>query len=115
MKCTHDVTIVLFSRTYFEATSEKEFPPEMRPCLQRDHQGRFYEDYYRVAVQNERYDDWSPPLTMLRRLFNKYNEEVVNRHEIKYGKGNVPKSYNSEASQGNFLEVLNLSLNGNYG
>lgn len=82
----------------------------MRECLQQDYKGRFYEDYYRVAVQNERADDWSPKLIYLRKLFNLYEEEAINYHKNRGIK--VPRAYNSTASQGNFLEVLNMSLNG---
>jgi DEP domain-containing protein 5 len=49
----HEVTIVLFSRTFYAAKSLDEFPPHMRECLQLDYKGRFYEDFYRVAIQNE--------------------------------------------------------------
>lgn len=107
--CNHDVTIVLFSRTYYEASSSEEFPKEMRDCLQRDHRGKFYEDFYRVAIQNERYDEWSSTIVLLKKLFNSYETEVLRIHE-KYDKP-IPKAYNSTASQGNFLEVLNMSLN----
>ena len=108
--CSHDVTIVMFSRTYYEAFSIEDFPESMRECLQQDYRGRFYEDYYRVAVQNERIDDWSTALIFLRRLFNQYENEVIKYHESRGLK--VPKAYNSSSSQGNFLEVLNMSLNG---
>ncbi|XP_063884355.1 GATOR complex protein Iml1-like isoform X3 [Scylla paramamosain] len=105
----HDVTIVLFSRTYYKATSIDEFPTYMRECLQEDYRGRFYEDFYRVAVQNERYDDWSATLTHLRRMFNNYLPSVLQHH---HQPGvTVPEAVNSSASQGNFLEVLNISLN----
>ncbi|OTF73684.1 DUF3608 domain-containing protein [Euroglyphus maynei] len=107
--CSHDVTIVMFSRTFYQASDINEFPESMRECLQQDYQGRFYEDYYRVAVQNERFDDWSPTLIYLRELFNLYEEEVIHYHEKRGLKG--VKAYNSTASQGNFLEVLNMSLN----
>ena len=65
----------------------------------------------RVAVQNQRYDDWSPTLTYLRQLFNEYLPTVLDHHRNQgiY----VPEATNSCASQGNFLEVLNISLNGN--
>jgi hypothetical protein len=43
----HEVTIVLFSRTFYKATSLEEFPIYMRECLQQDYKGRFYEDFYR--------------------------------------------------------------------
>lgn len=44
----HDVTIVLFSRTYYKASSIDEFPPYMKECLLEDYKGRFYEDFYRL-------------------------------------------------------------------
>lgn len=66
----------------------------------------------RVAVQNERYEDWNSTIILLKRLFNEYQNTVLKYHE-KAGI-TMPKAINSTASQGNFLEVLNMSLNGNY-
>ncbi|XP_071577080.1 GATOR complex protein Iml1-like [Temnothorax nylanderi] len=105
----HEVTIVLFSRTFYNATSLEEFPNHMRDCLQHDYRGRFYEDFYRVAVQNERFEDWSNILVQLRKLFTDYQKIVLEYHQ-KPGV-NMPKAVNSTAAQGNFLEVLNMSLN----
>ncbi|XP_016844784.1 GATOR complex protein Iml1 isoform X2 [Nasonia vitripennis] len=105
----HEVTIVLFSRTFYNATSLEEFPNYMRECLQQDYRGRFYEDFYRVAVQNERYEDWSNVLVQLRKLFTDYQKIVLEYHQ-KPGII-IPKATNSTAAQGNFLEVLNMSLN----
>lgn len=82
----------------------------MRECLQIDYRGRYYEDFYRVAVQNERYDDWSSILVQLRRLFSGYLKIVLEYHS-RSGQ-NIPPATNSTAAQGNFLEVLNMSLNG---
>lgn len=45
----HEVTIVLFSRTFYRASSLDEFPSYMRECLQQDYKGRFYEDFYRYS------------------------------------------------------------------
>lgn len=47
--CLHDVTIVLFSRTFYEAQSLDDFPEDMKECLQTDYKGRFYEDFYRYG------------------------------------------------------------------
>ncbi|XP_077271177.1 GATOR complex protein Iml1 isoform X8 [Temnothorax americanus] len=105
----HEVTIVLFSRTFYNATSLEEFPNHMRECLQHDYRRRFYEDFYRVAVQNERFEDWSNILVQLRKLFTDYQKIVLEYHQ-KPGV-NMPKAVNSTAAQGNFLEVLNMSLN----
>ncbi|XP_050310253.1 GATOR complex protein Iml1 isoform X3 [Anthonomus grandis grandis] len=105
----HEVTIVMFSRTFYEANSLEEFPPHMRECLQKDYKGRYYEDFYRVPVQNERYDDWSNVLVQLRRIFQEYLNVVLKYH----ARANItiPAATNSTAAQGNFLEVLNMSLN----
>lgn len=110
--CSHDINIVLFSRTFYDAESIEEFPKEMRECLQVDYKNRFYEDCYRVAFQNDRFDlhDWNAKLTTLKSLFNQYQKEVIDRHQDKYDI-KIPRAYNSSASQGNFLEVLNMSLN----
>ncbi|XP_065362330.1 GATOR complex protein Iml1 isoform X3 [Calliphora vicina] len=107
--CNHEVTIVLFSRTFYAAKSLDEFPDHMRECLQMDYKGRFYEDFYRVAIQNERNDDWCTILAQLRKLFTSYQKTVLNYHARKDIK--IPTAYNSTAAQGNFLEVLNISLN----
>lgn len=64
----------------------------------------------RVVVQNERYDDWMPVLVQLRKLFMEYQHTVLEYH-VRPGIA-TPKPINSTAAQGNFLEVLNMSLNG---
>lgn len=45
----HEVTIVLFSRTFYQASTLEEFPQHMRECLQKDYKGRYYEDFYRFV------------------------------------------------------------------
>ncbi|XP_058120820.1 GATOR complex protein Iml1 [Anopheles ziemanni] len=108
----HEVTIVLFSRTFYAAKGLEEFPAHMRDCLQIDYRGRFYEDFYRVAIQNERCDDWSTTLVQLRRLFTGYRDVVLKYHErADLPNLQIPPATNSTAAQGNFLEVLNISLN----
>ncbi|KRF84043.1 GATOR complex protein Iml1 isoform X11 [Drosophila virilis] len=107
--CNHEVTIVLFSRTFYAAKSLDEFPAHMRDCLQQDYKGRYYEDFYRVAIQNERNDDWCTVLAQLRKLFTSYQETVLRYHERQNMR--IPLATNSTATQGNFLEVLNISLN----
>jgi hypothetical protein len=49
----HEVTIVLFSRTFYEASNLEEFPLHMRECLQKDYKGRYYEDFYRLSKLNQ--------------------------------------------------------------
>jgi hypothetical protein len=52
-----------------QAESVAQFPAKMRSCLQTGFGGLVYEDFYRVVVQNERFDDWSDTLTDLRKIF----------------------------------------------
>ncbi|RUS89768.1 hypothetical protein EGW08_002471, partial [Elysia chlorotica] len=109
-KCLHDVTIVMFSRTYYNAKSFDEFPPAVRECLQIDCRGCIYEDFYRVVIQNERYEEWSGVLRELRTIFNTY-EDILNFHRPSNEGWKMPKGTISMAAQGNFLETLNMSLN----
>lgn len=61
-------------------------------------------------MQNERFDDWSVILVQLRRIFSEYLKIVLEYHS-RPGQV-IPTATNSTAAQGNFLEVLNMSLNG---
>ncbi len=64
--CSHDVTIALFSRVFYDAKSIDEFPPSISSSIQdnrsenKDNKSRFYEDFYRVIYQNERFDNHYP-------------------------------------------------------
>ncbi|KAK0060072.1 DEP domain-containing protein 5 [Biomphalaria pfeifferi] len=109
--CVHDVTIVLFSRTFYDAKSIDEFPPAIRECLFIDYKGRIYEDYYRVIVQNERYEEWQSVLRQIRTLCNCYRDLVLNYHKERFPEWKMPNASLSVAAQGNFLETLNMSLN----
>jgi len=81
----HDLTLTLFSRSFYDASSYDEFPKSMQKCVRKDCRGRFYEDFYHVVIQNERCDDWtkSPILTVLRSLFDQYEKSVLCYHEDK--------------------------------
>lgn len=102
---------MLFSRVFYKAICVEEFPEHMRECLQKDYKGHFYEDFYRVAVQNEKYDDWTHTLGLLQNLFSIYKKTVLECHKKTGFK--VPSASLSTAVHGNFLEVLNIALNGN--
>lgn len=48
LNTNHEVTIVLFSRSFYPtATSLDEFPADMRHCIQKDPLGRYFQDFYR--------------------------------------------------------------------
>ncbi|XP_075575468.1 GATOR1 complex protein DEPDC5 isoform X9 [Pelecanus crispus] len=104
--CSHEVTVVLFSRTFYEAKSMDEFPETHRASIQQDHEGRFYEDFYKVVVQNERREEWTSLLVTIKKLFIQY--PVLVRLEQAEG---FPPGSNSTSAQGNYLEAINLSFN----
>lgn len=62
-------------------------------------------------MQNERYEEWNNTLRLLRKLFNEYPERVLRYHQNQWPKWKFPAARISTASQGNFLETLNMSLN----
>ena len=43
----HEVTITLFSRIFYKASSIHEFPDYMQENVQQDFRNMFYEDFYR--------------------------------------------------------------------
>ena len=45
------MTIVLFSRCFYDANDKSDFPVSMRDCLQVGFDNKFYEDFYHVIVQ----------------------------------------------------------------
>ncbi|XP_062284476.1 GATOR1 complex protein DEPDC5 isoform X2 [Scomber scombrus] len=104
--CSHEVTVVLFSRTFYSAKTLDEFPEILRASIRQDHEGRFYEDFYRVVAQNERRDEWTSLLITIKKLFIQYPVLV----RLKEADG-FPIGYNSTSAEGNYLEAINLSFN----
>ncbi|XP_011614624.1 GATOR complex protein DEPDC5 isoform X2 [Takifugu rubripes] len=104
--CSHEVTVVLFSRTFYNAKTVDEFPEVLRGSIRQDQECRFFEDFYRVVAQNERRDEWMSLLVSIKKLFVKY-PLLVRLEETDGG----PVGYNSTAAQGNYLEAINLSFN----
>lgn len=116
------MTIALFSRVFYDSKSLDEFPCSISSDLKRDHKGRFYEDFYRIVYQNERYEDWTPTLIILKRLIKEYRDYVLNYHRRNLSmqsassssstlerQPSMPDGYLSSAAEGNFLETLNLA------
>jgi len=87
------VTIVLFSRIFYEAESLEYFPETVRACLQQDYRGKFYEDFYRVAVQSERMEDWACVLPQLKLLFHNWQNSVLGYHQQNHPEINIPKVF----------------------
>ena len=73
-----------------------------------------FEDFYKVVVQNERFDDWSPTLNDLRKIYTHYRCSLIEYHDKAWESRpdlKKPECKISTSQQGNFLEVLNMSLN----
>ncbi|XP_063310608.1 GATOR1 complex protein DEPDC5 isoform X4 [Pelobates fuscus] len=105
--CSHEITVVLFSRTYYDAKSLDDFPEAQRSnSITEDHKGQFYEDFYKVVVQNERREEWTSLLVTIKKLFIQYPTLV----RLKHAEG-FPRGQNSTSDQGNYLEAINLSFN----
>ncbi|XP_066459689.1 GATOR1 complex protein DEPDC5 isoform X1 [Eleutherodactylus coqui] len=106
--CSHEITVVLFSRTFYDAKSLDEFPEAHRnnATILQDHKGRFYEDFYKVVVQNERREEWTSLLVTVKKLFIQY-PVLVRLENAEF----FPPGYNSTSDQGNYLEAINLSFN----
>ena len=107
--CQHDVTIALFSRVFYNAKDINEFPQDARDCIKLDEKkNRFYEDFYRIIYQNERYEHWLGSLVKLKHLIKEYRNNILN-YQRKITNERVPDAYLSNAAEGNFLETLNFS------
>ena len=80
-------------------------------CIQQDPYGRFYEDFYQVVALKERREDWIPVLVTLKKCFNQYPiiTNCCDRLE-----GTKIKGTNSSSFEGNFLEAINLTMNGKH-
>jgi hypothetical protein len=114
----HDVTIALYSRIFYNAQSLDEFPGSVRGEIKQDTlkpgPPRFFEDFFRIVYQNERYEDWTPTLIILKRLIKEYRDYILNYHKrhlssIEDTSATMPECFLSSAAEGNFLETLNLS------
>ncbi|CAI5446675.1 unnamed protein product [Caenorhabditis angaria] len=93
--CSHYVSIILCSRFYATDQLDNETKRKMKGSC--DHRGRYYQDFYRLLVQNEHYPDWTHVLRNVNIGCNHYNQRV--KFEI------------STAADGNFLQVINMSMN----
>ncbi|KYR02324.1 DEP domain containing protein [Tieghemostelium lacteum] len=102
LSVNHTITIILFSRTFHEST---EILNEINN-IPRNSQGKLYQDFYKVVVSEETRPDWSSIIVNLKKEFNNYHTNV--NWDI-YGR-NSALGQNSTASQGNFLEAINLGM-----
>eukprot|EP01133_Synstelium_polycarpum_P004114 gene4114-4804_t len=102
LSANHTITIILFSRTFFDST---EILDEI-PNIPRNAQGVLHQDFYKVVVSDESRQDWSSVIVSLKKEFNNYHSMV--NWDI-YGR-NSALGRNSTSSQGNFVEAVNLGM-----
>lgn len=102
----------MFSRIFYDAKSLSDFPNSISSHVKKDYKNRYYEDFYRVIYQNERFEDWTPTLIILKRLIKEYRDYILNYHKRQFGSSlKMPAGSLSSAAEGNFLETLILSSN----
>ena len=65
-----------------------------------------------MVALNERQDDWIPVLVTLKQCFNQY--PTITGFSSDASKGGKIIGRNSSFLDGNFLEAINLSLNGKF-
>uniref|UniRef100_A0AC34QI27 DEPDC5 protein C-terminal domain-containing protein n=1 Tax=Panagrolaimus sp. JU765 TaxID=591449 RepID=A0AC34QI27_9BILA len=110
--CAHHVSLIVTSRWHFK---EELMTPAMKKALSKnvDYRKRYYQDYYKLVVQNEHYSDWNHVLNKLKELFFVYRDEIESHQRKLFPSysGTEKLADISVASDGNFLQVLNLSMN----
>uniref|UniRef100_A0A8C7TR59 DEP domain containing 5, GATOR1 subcomplex subunit n=1 Tax=Oncorhynchus mykiss TaxID=8022 RepID=A0A8C7TR59_ONCMY len=102
--CSHEVTVVLFSRTFYNAKTLEEFPEILRGSIRQDHEG--LGTFFLILAQTERRDEWTSLLVTIKKLFIQYPVLVRLKEAVGF-----PSGHNSTAAQGNYLEAINLSFN----
>lgn len=105
--CTHYVSIILCSRWYAIQGVDDSAKKFMKGAC--DHRGRYYQDFYRLLFQNEHYEDWADKqLKEINVGCSKYSTQIQDKL-----KSMLPQVQFeiSTAADGNFLQVLNMSMN----
>ena len=79
---THNLTVIYFSRTYIRqhdnvdtqtagSSSNRTSPP-----IHIDADGRYYEDHYKIVIENETRSDWESLIPIMKREFVNYPKGV---------------------------------------
>ncbi|KAF9132271.1 vacuolar membrane-associated protein iml1 [Mortierella sp. 14UC] len=108
----HVVSIVLFSRIFYQEEEEARFRidgyPGDQTGLQRDDEGRYYQDFYKVVIDWEARTDWTTAIIPLKEEVMRYQRDILLRPAGQYS---ILSGENSFAFEGNVLESINLALN----
>lgn len=105
--CTHYVSIILCSRWYAINGVDDAAKKFMKGAC--DHRGRYYQDFYRLLFQNEHYEDWADKqLKEINVGCSKYSSQIQDKLRTMLPQVQFEIS---TAADGNFLQVLNMSMN----
>ncbi|WVQ79131.1 hypothetical protein IAT38_001226 [Cryptococcus sp. DSM 104549] len=117
---SHVVTIIFFSRIFYSDTDVETLRShDMLEALNKDYSGRWYKDFFKVAIDLERRNDWTLALPEIKKQLEKSEDEILRRyhwdllreHTSDPGvKVDILGSW-SFAYEGNVLEAINLALN----
>ncbi|CDZ97520.1 Uncharacterized conserved protein, contains DEP domain [Phaffia rhodozyma] len=107
LKTNHVVSIILFSRVYYDS-DEKEL---IDAPIGYDPDSGWYKDFYKVCVDIESNLNTRAVITQLKTELASFQKEVLLDHHHKEGQKALILGSLSYAFQGNVLEALNLALN----
>ena len=112
MALTHYFTVIQFLDLKIQNKSIlDDFPKEMQSSVSKRLDGRFYQDFFKVIINAEQVDDWQPIAMTLKTNFNNYLSWIGCDEG---GSKDIPLCTNSRATDGNVLEAVNISLNGEF-
>ena len=103
LQCNHSLTVILYSRRLFSTAEvrQEQLLTEL-PSMQRNENGYYTHDYYKIALDNEKTVDWATFIPVLRREIASFAGEVSKSAK---GLGRF-----SPAANINFLEGVHLAL-----
>ncbi|WWC87875.1 uncharacterized protein L201_002773 [Kwoniella dendrophila CBS 6074] len=116
---SHVVTIIFFSRIYYDDDDVEYLKKHnLADTLATDYSGRNCKDFFRVAIDLERRNDWTQALPEIKKLLERSERELI----LDYHFGEMGgESFTGDkvrlvgrfsfAYEGNALEAINLALN----
>jgi hypothetical protein len=113
-KCTHTVSIVLFSRLVYHDLDRSVMTPEQKRMLKYDPEhNTHFRDLYRLVLDDERRLDKQEVLLLLKREFAGYRAllagaEAQLSSAMSAAGSAVLTGVNSSAESGNMLEAINM-------
>ncbi|GBB87252.1 hypothetical protein RclHR1_01370011 [Rhizophagus clarus] len=113
LSTNHVVSIVLFSRVYYDEEEVLNNGLVNEDESLKQIKRRWYKDFYKVIIDWEIRSDWSSALKLLKEELTQYQLNILLREKKKQN-GETYKillGKNSYAFEGNILEAINLALN----